>query len=236
MKRLILGFMTISFLPVFLSVVKAEDSVKTEPLTGMKLEEPAKAEYTLGTIVEEPAKSELPPEMNVEGLAKPEYLVGIDDVLDIAVIQPEKFSVTVTVSPDGAISFPYIGNVQVKDLSLSSVQEQIQTRLADGYMKYPIVSVSLKECRSKKFFVYGEVMKPGTYFLYEKTTALKAISTAGGFTKFGSSSRVKILRPKKDESGYENIKININAVMKGSSKNDILLESGDIVVVTEGIF
>lgn len=165
-----------------------------------------------------------------------EYSIGIDDVLEIAILQPDKMVITVTVSPDGSITFPYIGNVQVKGKTLAVVQGEIQTRLAEGYIKYPVVSVTLKESRSKKFFVYGEVARPGTYLLNENTTVLRAISITGGFTKYGSSSRVKILRPKKNESGYDTIKVNINAVMNGSSKDDILLQPEDMVVVTEGMF
>ncbi len=168
--------------------------------------------------------------------AGPDYNVGIDDVLDIAVLQPEKLGVTVTVSPDGAITFPYIGNVHVKGLTLARVQEEIQAALANGYMKYPVVTVSLKESRSRKFFVYGEVMRPGTYQLEENTTVLRAISMAGGFNKFGSSSRVKVLRVKNQGAGYENIKINIKAVMNGDSAADIVLKPGDTVVVEEGVF
>jgi len=164
------------------------------------------------------------------------YKVGIEDVLDISILQPEKLSTMVTVSPDGSISFPYIGNVNVKGLTLTEIQNQIQARLADGYMKYPVVSVSLRESRSKKFFVYGEVMKPGTYYLEDKTSVLKAISMAGGFTKYGSSSRVKVLRPRKDEAGYESIKVNIKAVMDGVFEADVLLQPEDMVVVSEGIF
>lgn len=166
----------------------------------------------------------------------PDYLVGIDDVLDISILRPEQLLVTVTVAPDGSITFPYIGSVKVKDMALSKIQDEIQTRLADGYMKYPVVSVSLKDSRSKKFFVYGEVQRPGTYSLDENITVLRAISSAGGFTKFGSSSRVKLLRLRKDKPGYEVIKVNINAVMNGSSESDIVIQSGDIITVSKGMF
>ena len=165
-----------------------------------------------------------------------EYKVGIGDILDINILQPEKITTMATIAPDGSLNFPYIGNVQVRDLTLTQIQDEIQKRLADGYMKYPVVSVSLREKRSKKFFVYGEVMKPGTYILEENTTVLKAISVAGGFTKYGSSSRVKILRPKKDDAGYETIKVNINAAMSDNSKLDIALQPEDILVVSEGVF
>jgi polysaccharide export outer membrane protein len=178
-------------------------------------------------------------ETKTEPIAVPattEYTIGIDDVLDINVMQPEKLAVTVTVSPDGTINFPYIGTVSAKGLSLFGLQEQIQKQLSDGYMKYPVVSVFLKENRSKKFFIYGEVIRPGTYMIDENATVLKAISIAGGFTKYGSSSRVKVLRPKAGDTGYEAIKVNIGSAMKGDPKADVVLHSGDIVVVSEGVF
>jgi protein involved in polysaccharide export with SLBB domain len=165
-----------------------------------------------------------------------EYVIGIDDVLDISVLQPEKLMTTVTVAPDGSITFPYIGNVAAKGLTLAKIQDEIQARLGNGYMKYPVVAVSLRESRSRRFFVYGEVMKPGTYALEENTTVLRAISMAGGFNKFGSSSRVKVLRPLKDKPGYDALKVNIKAVMDGSAQEDVILEPEDIVVVSEGVF
>ena len=79
-------------------------------------------------------------------------------------------------------------------------------------------------------------MKPGTYALEENTTVLRAISMAGGFNKFGSSSHVKVLRPLKDKPGYDAIKVNIKAVMDGNANEDLVLQPEDIVVVSEGVF
>jgi polysaccharide export outer membrane protein len=172
-----------------------------------------------------------------EDVAKdPQYTVGVDDILEISVLQPDELLRVVNVAPDGTITFPYIGTVRVKDSTIPQIQEKVQAALADGYMKHPVVLVSLQESRSRKFFVYGEVTKPGTYAIAENTTVLRAISMAGGFSKFGSSSRVKVLRPKQDEAGYETVKIDITKVMNGDSENDILLKPGDMVVVSEGVF
>ena len=87
-----------------------------------------------------------------------------------------------------------------------------------------------------RFFLYGEVNKPGVYPMEEEMTVLKAIAIAGGFTKYGSSSRVKILRYKDDTSGYESIKVNLKEVVKGDSGVDIFLKPNDTVVVFEGAF
>ncbi|MDD4202349.1 MAG: polysaccharide export protein [Candidatus Omnitrophica bacterium] len=173
---------------------------------------------------------------NEQEIIAKQYLVGVDDVLDIVVLRPEEIANTVTVAPDGTISFPYIGNIKVSDMSLNDIQADIQERLSNGFMKYPVLTVTLRESRSKKFFVYGEVMRPGPYPMEDNTTVLRAISTSGGFTKFGSSSRVKVLRPNKNGVGYQTVKVDIKQVMDGDSSADVLLEPGDIVVVSEGIF
>jgi polysaccharide export outer membrane protein len=187
--------------------------------------------FAQNAVVDSPAPAESP-----ASAVSSEYILGVDDVLGVSVLQPDKLDVIVTVSPDGSITFPYVGTVPVKGLTMAQVQESIRAKLADGYMKYPVVSVSLKESRSKKFFVYGEVNKPGTYIMEDNMSVLRAISIAGGFTKFGSSSNVKVLRPKKNAGGYDAIKVNIKAIMAGDAKVDIPLGPDDIVVVSEGVF
>jgi polysaccharide biosynthesis/export protein len=172
----------------------------------------------------------------VEAPAESDYTVGIGDVLEISVLQPDQFTTVVTVTPDGTISFPYIGTIRVKGMPLPEVQEKIQMMLADGYIKYPVVTVYLKESRSRKYLVSGEVMKPGAYPLEDNITVLRAISIAGGFTKFGSASRVKVLREKPTGQGYEAIKVDLKRALDGHSENDVMLMSGDMVVVSEGIF
>lgn len=164
------------------------------------------------------------------------YTIGVGDVLNVNILQPDQIEQTVTVSPGGDISVPYIGSVQVKGLTISAAQKMIQQKLANGYLKYPVVTVSLVESRSRNYTISGEVNNPGNYALVENTTVLRAISIAGGFTRFGSSSRVKILRPRKDRPGYISIKVDLKAVLDGDASADIVIETGDIIVVSEGVF
>jgi polysaccharide export outer membrane protein len=86
-----------------------------------------------------------------------------------------------------------------------------------------------------KFFVYGEVTHPGVYYMEDNITVLKAIAIAGGLSKFGSSGKVKILRPRLD-GGYETFRVNVKDVMEGNAESDIMLQPGDTVVVMEGLF
>ena len=212
-------FLTLAF--VFLTVASFP--------TGAKATDIAKLESaSISTLQPKSSSTNL--------LAEEQYTIGVADILEISVLQPDEILRVVNVAPDGTITFPYIGTIKVKGLSITQIQETIEGALSDGYMRYPVVVVSLQESRSRRFFVYGEVTKPGTYSIAENTTVLKAISMAGGFTKFGSSSRVKVLRLKKEEAGYQTVKIDIKKVMNGDSQKDIIIETGDMVVVSQGVF
>jgi protein involved in polysaccharide export with SLBB domain len=165
-----------------------------------------------------------------------EYRVGVGDILEVKILKPDLIADRSTVSPSGEISVAYLGSVQVKGKTITEVQRNIQWRLGSGYLKYPVVVVSLVESHSRSYTVSGEVIRPGAYQLQENTTILKAISIAGGFTRFGSKSRVKLLRPNPDKPGYQSIKINLQKAMDGDAKEDIVLQPGDIVVISEGFF
>lgn len=164
------------------------------------------------------------------------YTIGVDDILDIGILKPDPpLQLQLAVSPDGTITFPYIGTVTAKGKTLADVQSDIQTRL-ESYMNKPVISISLRESRSRMYFVYGEVQKPGSYPMKDNLTAIRAISEAGGFTKYGSASKVKILRLKKDGSGNQVIPVSIKAVTNGDNKQDQRIEAGDVITVEEGIF
>lgn len=170
-----------------------------------------------------------------EAAASADYLVGVDDIILIMVIQPDKLESELTVSPDGAITFPYIGKVLVKGLTLMQIQENIQTRLAE-YMKYPVVTVSLRESRSRMFFVYGEVRLPGAYPIQQNMSVLRAVSMAGGFTPVAATNDVKILRSKADNTSNETLSADVSGVMQGKTENDLKIQAGDVITVSKRFF
>jgi protein involved in polysaccharide export with SLBB domain len=211
---------------VALAEVKTVPTANVQPLSGVNSVNDGPVVVAPKEISEDPC--EVP---NPTG-----YAIGVADILTVNVVRPEPLLMEVTVSPDGTISFPYIGTVVVKGKTLDDVQAEMTKKLGEGYMKYPVLSVTLKESNSKRFFVYGEVTTPGPYAVEENMTVLRAISMAGGFSKFGSSSRVKVLRPRAAGKGYEPVKVNIKEVMDGHVDADVIIKPGDIVVVSEGVF
>ena len=166
--------------------------------------------------------------------ASVQYVLDIQDVLTISVLQPDPFKVELIVAPDGTITFPYIGTVPVKGLTLMQTQESIQKGLMD-YMKYPVVSVSLKQSKSVTFFVFGEVQRPGSYILEKDTTVLKAITTAGGFTRVASTDNVKVVRQLSDGTTYART-VDVGALMNGTATMDEKVEQGDVITVSKRFF
>ena len=104
-----------------------------------------------------------------------EYTIGKGDVLDIHVYENEDLSTTVRVSSDGAIRVPLLGEINVKNLTVSQVSSKIEDLFADGYLVNPQVDVFISEHRSKKAIILGQIKNPGQYKLRGRITFLEFI-------------------------------------------------------------
>jgi polysaccharide export outer membrane protein len=169
------------------------------------------------------------------------YLVDINDVLNIVVFEDEDLSMILRVSEKGTISYPLIGEMQVKGLTAYEVEKALEKRLRDGdYLKKPEVSVRLdielmEQYSEKEVFVMGEVKMPGPVSMVGKyLTVLEAVARTGDFTEFAAPNRTTIVRI---VDGVEKtIKVDLNKVRKGDKSLDITLRAGDIVIVPETYF
>lgn len=126
--------------------------------------------------------------------------LGPDDQLDIAVYlgggtqKLEDVSKVYPVSADGMLSFPMIGAVAANGRSPKDLEAEIRTRLADGYIVNPNVTVQVKEYKSKKVSITGEVRKPGTLIWRPEMTINEAVSEANGFTAMAKPNAVVVTR------------------------------------------
>jgi polysaccharide export outer membrane protein len=93
-----------------------------------------------------------------------------------------------------------------------------------------IVSVGEKEV----FYIRGEVVKPGPYFLEKGMTVMKAISVAGGFGQFANRKEVQILRSG-DKGMQERLRVNLKAIEDGK-REDVLIRPNDTIIVPRRIF
>src|SRR5207253_6017112 len=74
-------------------------------------------------------------------------------------------------------------------LSLHDALPILIQRFAE-FVPTPEVSVIVKEVRSFKVSIIGEIKTPGRYEFKSRTTVLDALAQAGPFTNFASPSRI----------------------------------------------
>jgi len=164
----------------------------------------------------------------------PEFRLGPEDVLEIAVWKNQDLTKTVAIRPDGLISMPIIGDVQAAGLSANELAQRIAERLRQ-FVQNPAVSVNVKELNSYAVFVVGEVSKPGKYQLKSYVTVLQAISMAGGFTEYAKKNKIQVVRNTSNgdhKIREKHIPVRYEALVVGNSESgNIFLLSGDTVVV-----
>jgi polysaccharide export outer membrane protein len=167
-----------------------------------------------------------------------DYTVGQNDILRITVYDHADLATTARVSGEGLISFPLIGSVKVAGLTTTQVAAEISSRLADGYIVDPHVSVFVQEYQSKKATLLGQVEKPGIYVLSGDTTFLQLLSQAGGLTPDAGDRAVltrKSLLPGKEDSV---IAIDLQRLVAGGDTSlDVAVRDGDNIYVPKaGVF
>ena len=158
-----------------------------------------------------------------------EYTIGEGDTLYVCIWQEENLNREVIVRPDGKISFSLAGDVPAAGLTFDQLKEELTQRLKE-YIKYPVVSLSLKQLGGKKVIILGEVGSPGVYSVTGKSTVLEAISKAGGFTPDAVSASTILIK-----GGLQNpqgIRLNLKrAVTKADMSQNVILQSEDIIYV-----
>jgi polysaccharide export outer membrane protein len=153
------------------------------------------------------------------------YVIGAQDILSIKVWREQDFTGLYTVRPDGKITLPLIGDVQASGLTPERLGDQLKQGLSN-YINSPDVSVSLQTVGSKKFYITGEVNRPGEYVLAIPTKVFDALSNSGGFRDFANKKKIIIIR------GADRLKFNYQDILRGKNlEQNIFLENGDTVVV-----
>lgn len=159
-----------------------------------------------------------------------DYTIGPSDVLAISVWKDTELTRTVPVRPDGKISLPLIGELEVSGLTALKVQHLISQKLND-YISNPQVTVIVQEVRSRTYTIVGKVGKPGSYDLGKPTTVLEAIAIAGGLLDFAKGNKIYIMRRWADGSTIK-IPFNYKKVIKGEGPDsNVDLRNGDTIVV-----
>jgi polysaccharide export outer membrane protein len=159
-----------------------------------------------------------------------EFIIGPGDVLQTQVWRHTEFNASVKVQPNGLVSFPLIGDINVKDMGVYQFRDLYAQKL-DKYIVDPQVSIQIAMAVYNKIYILGEVRRPGIFVLDEPKTISEAIVFAGGFTYSANESKVVLMRKGADGS-TKPVEFDVDAIMNGTEPhNDIYLQRGDIVYV-----
>ncbi|HEY8540428.1 MAG TPA: polysaccharide biosynthesis/export family protein [Steroidobacteraceae bacterium] len=167
--------------------------------------------------------------LDAQAQAQPVYHVKPGDILEISVWKEPDLQRTVLVRPDGAFSFPLVGEIDARGKTVADLSKIVSERVS-RYIADAVVTVSLQEVKGNKIFVIGQVNKPGEFIVNPSVNVMQALSMAGGLTPFASANDIKILR--RNGTTQQALPFQYGDVVRGRSLNqNIELMSGDVVVV-----
>jgi polysaccharide export outer membrane protein len=157
------------------------------------------------------------------------YVIGPDDVLTVVFWRDKEMSAEVVVRPDGRISLPLINDVVAAGLSPDQLRVQLE-QAASRYIAEPNAAVVVKTINSRKVYITGNVLKPGTYPLNGDMTVLQLIAVAGGLQEYADSKKIVVMR--KEDGKDRHFPFNYKDVIKQKNlQQNISLKPGDTVVV-----
>lgn len=164
------------------------------------------------------------PQMNI---ATPQnYVLGPGDQLVIDVYGSTQQTEILTVSPDGEVTVPNLGPVQVSGLTVTAAQSRIRSRLGKFYSDSEI-KVTVGQTRTIIVNVMGEVNVPGTYTLSAFSTVFNALYMAGGISDLGTLRNVKVIRHGRLLSVIDIYEFIINGRLSGN----VRLQDNDVIQV-----
>jgi polysaccharide export outer membrane protein len=125
-------------------------------------------------------------------VAGPEYRLGNGDVLEVQIAgRLDVTRVQVIVDPEGLVSVPPLGAVEVGGLTLLEANRRIGER-ARAMLRFADVSVAVLAPRVFEVVLSGEVERPGTVQAQAVQRLHELIMAAGGITPRGSARHVRI--------------------------------------------
>ena len=164
------------------------------------------------------------PPMNI---ATPQnYVLGPGDKLVIDVYGATQESLTLTISPDGFITVPDFGPVQVSGLTVAAAQNRIRSSLGEYYSSSNI-KTTLGQTRTILVNVMGEVKAPGTYTLSAFATVFHALYRAGGIGELGTLRNIEVYRQGKLISVVDIYEF----ILHGRLAGNVRLEDNDVIQV-----
>jgi polysaccharide export outer membrane protein len=192
-----------------------------------------------------------------------DYLLGPGDVILVSVYGVSGLNnAELTLDANGNILLPFLNEVNVLGLTAREARVKIAALYEVSHLNNPQVAVTVKSYRSQTVYVFGAVVKPGSYSLSGAARVMDILSMVGGMTDRAMTKAI-IRRPMgyqgtdkkvvdtppgqavtdnsgRTESGalpsvsYQTIEIDLNQLLlEGNMDLNVPVLGGDIITVPE---
>jgi polysaccharide export outer membrane protein len=161
--------------------------------------------------------------------AHDEYLLGAGDEITVSVSGHPELSGSHTVGPDGRITLPVVGSVEVADKSREDAAKSIDTGLARDYTGMLTSVVQVNKYSSNHILILGLVEHPGVVNFDQPPSLLDAIARAGSLVNADRTVQM----PKKcviyrGDDQVMNVNIS-DRFLSGKALMDIRLRRNDVL-------
>ncbi len=167
------------------------------------------------------------------------YRLGVDDNIGVFVwrhpevstgssLQQGALGTGLQVAPDGCITYPFLGRINVIGMSLDDLRQKILDCLQDIY-RNPVVMVNIVKRRVFRVYVMGEVTKPGMYDMEKlEISIMEALTLAGGLKDKAAVARATLQR------GSVVLPLDLTGlVYRGEAGPDVKIQPEDRIIIPE---
>jgi polysaccharide export outer membrane protein len=174
---------------------------------------------------------------NVEPLSEFTYIIGPGDSLEMFVWGNPEISRSVTVRPDGKISFPLVEELPASGKTSYQLAREIEKELAK-YIRDPLVTIIIGQGLgpySEQIRVIGQATKPQAVAYKENMSLLDLMIQVGGLGQYAAGNRASIIR--KVNGIQQEFKVRIEDLIEGADISaNVNVLPGDILIIPESFF
>lgn len=171
-----------------------------QPVLTVDLSEPETAAPVAAPAVASAGPAPVAAADDLEG----QYTLSAGDKIRVIVFGEETLTSDYVITSAGNLSFPLVGNVPAQGKTVEQLQEALKTRLGDGFLREPRVSIQVVAFRP--FYILGEVARPGEYPVSTGLTVEQAVAMAGGYTYRANRKKAYLKRATEPEERMINLR------------------------------
>jgi len=172
----------------------------------------------------------------------PDYTIGESDTIEISVLgdfdaaDNNRYSFSGTVRPDGKVTFPGFGEIEVKGKTTQQLRAELQTAFGDKLgLKAPEVHVSVSGYASKQVYLIGEFNNPGSQPYTDQMRIADLFARNGNIPLRASPNRALLFRDVNGEMKVYHIHAN-DFWKKGDFTTNYYVRPGDYVYMPRNFF